>query len=164
MHRYLMLLLFAGLLSSCNHSGGEAEFAQSDKMMSMEMPRTAEAPLPPGEQDAAIEPKIILTASMRCRVKDLERSTQSVRQSVEGMKGSVTQMNWVHSQSSIENMLTIRIPSDKLDTLLERISRKPRMSITATCNPKMSRRNTWTSKPACAPKRGPRPLYRHPAQ
>ena len=46
MHRYLMLLLFAGLLSSCNHSGGEAEFAQSDKMMSMEMPRTAEAPLP----------------------------------------------------------------------------------------------------------------------
>lgn len=124
MHRYLMLLLFAGLLSSCNHSGGEAEFAQSDKMMSMEMPRTAEAPLPPGEQDAAPQPKIILTASMRCRVKDLERSTQSVRQSVEGMKGSVTQMNWVHSQSSIENMLTIRIPSDKLDTLLERISRE----------------------------------------
>jgi hypothetical protein len=124
MYRYLMLLLFAGFLSSCNHSGGEAEFAQSDKMMSMEMPRTAEAPLPPGEQDAAIEPKIILTASMRCRVKDLERSTQSVRQTVEGMKGSVTQMNWVHSQSSIENMLTIRIPSDKLDTLLERISRE----------------------------------------
>ncbi len=124
MSRYLIVLFFAAFLPACRNSGGEADYTQSDKMMSMEMPRTAEAPLPPGEPDAALEPKIILTASMRCRVKDLERSTQSVRQTVEAMKGSVTQMNWVHSQSSVENTMTIRIPSAKLDTLLERISRE----------------------------------------
>ncbi|MBK6950103.1 MAG: DUF4349 domain-containing protein [Haliscomenobacter sp.] len=124
MYRYPIFLLVAALFPACNHSGSQQDYAASEKTMTMEMPRTGEAPTPPGDQSAAPQPKIILTASMRCRVKDLERSTQSVRQAVEGMKGSITQMNWVHSQSSIENMLTIRIPSDKLDTLLERISRE----------------------------------------
>ncbi len=64
------------------------------------------------------ERKIIKTADIRFQVKDLKTSTQRIETLAKQYNGLVTNMNQTNSNYSINNYLSIRIPSEQLDVFI----------------------------------------------
>ena len=76
-----------------------------------------------GEQ-APIERKIIKTVNYRIQVEDVAASTAGVEQLVEQYGGYISAMNQTNSSYEIQNQITIRVPQDKLDDLLNEIGKE----------------------------------------
>lgn len=129
----LMLLLFASF--SCQ-SGSNGDAYISEPAMEMEQPssydyatRDAKSALMSekgGEgQDAsqAVQAvrKIIKTVNYRIQVKDVNTSTEKVKQLVETQGGYISGMSLNNSNYEISNEITIRVPQDNLETLLTAI-------------------------------------------
>lgn len=68
-----------------------------------------------------VKRKIIKTVNYRIQVKEVKSSTKKVEQLVETHGGYISGMNLNNSSYEISNDLTIRVPQDKLEVLLEAI-------------------------------------------
>lgn len=67
---------------------------------------------------APVERKIIKTVNYRIQVKDVNASTEKVKQLVAQYGGYISGMNLNNSSYELSNDITIRVPQDKLEVLL----------------------------------------------
>ncbi len=129
------------LLTACGGGEEEASFpaagkraAEMSEPMMMEAPpaargmvadeaRSMPAPDVRGGGDAAlVERKIAKTASLRVRVDDLDEFVPFVQQSARAAGGYVASLMEHAFESRRTADLTIRVPSEKLDTFLETLT------------------------------------------
>ena len=75
-------------------------------------------------QAQLIERKIIKTVNYRIQVKEVDASTKKVEQLVEEQGGYISGMNLNNSSYEISNEITIRVPQEKLETLLDAIGKE----------------------------------------
>ncbi len=68
------------------------------------------------------ERKVIRTATVRMQVENVEKSTSSIEQLIKQQGGFISTTNLSSRGSYINNSITIRIPNEQLDTLLESIT------------------------------------------
>jgi len=72
-------------------------------------------------EDESVERKIIKTVNYRIQVNDVNASSEKVEQLVETHGGYISGKNLNNSSYEISNEITIRVPQDKLETLLDAI-------------------------------------------
>ena len=70
------------------------------------------------------ERKIIKTANIRFQVRDLKASTNRIEVLTKRHDGLISNMNQTNSNYSIQNYLTIRVPSEQLDTFIASIAKE----------------------------------------
>ncbi|MEO0734667.1 MAG: DUF4349 domain-containing protein [Bacteroidota bacterium] len=127
MFRILALLVLLSLLCTCDRapeSSAEGDMIQGaiNKFESeMEVPRTAEPPLPPpppAPETQAPTKKIIYTASARARVENLDTALARVTQAVTRAGGYLSSQHRTNSTYRYNATLEIRLPSARLDATL----------------------------------------------
>ena len=72
----------------------------------------------------AAQRKIIRTANFRMQVDNVEKSTATIEVLIKQKGGFISSVNMSSSGSYINNNLSIRIPNEKLDSLLDLIAKE----------------------------------------
>ncbi|NRB53949.1 MAG: DUF4349 domain-containing protein [Saprospiraceae bacterium] len=72
-------------------------------------------------QAVAMERKIIKTADFRIKVKEVEESTKRIEEMVTAHEGFMSAVNLTNSTYRITNQLTIRVPANRFDELMNTI-------------------------------------------
>ena len=72
----------------------------------------------------SLDRKIIKTADIRFQVTDLEASTKKLEHITEKYSGFISSMNQTNSNYELNNYVTVRIPSEKLDTFISEIEKE----------------------------------------
>lgn len=106
---YLSLVIF---LTACHSDANSGSYHADHKEAAL----MAEEAMDQNSQ--TVERKIIKTADIRFQVKDLKASTQRIETLAKQYNGLITNMNQTNSNYSINNYLSIRIPSEQLDTFI----------------------------------------------
>jgi len=75
-------------------------------------------------EETNIERKIIRTANLRMEVNNVESTTATIEDLVKQKGGFVSSVNLNSRGNYINNSITIRIPNEKLDSLLDAICQK----------------------------------------
>jgi hypothetical protein len=133
---YCQILFFA---IACNHQGGDAGLStleapvEKEAMPSEEMPpgqpqdfdETPPPPAPPqqpqsqpAKPETPIPRQIIKTANYRIRVEDVNASSQRAGQLALKHGGYVSGTELTNSSYEITNAITIRVPANRFDSLL----------------------------------------------
>ncbi len=68
--------------------------------------------------------KVIKTAEIRFQVKDLNSTTNEIKRISENYSGSIANMSQVNNNYEISNHITVRIPSEKLDSFLAEVEKE----------------------------------------
>ena len=131
----LILFVLSLALFSCNN--GSMSEASADYSMDMKMaPEAYEGERngygsgsnnngyssQPGQANIPIERKIIRTANLRMQVDDVEKSSAKIEALIKQKGGFISDVNMSASGSYITNNITIRIPNERLDSLLDSFS------------------------------------------
>ena len=106
---------FLGLLSST-----EANDTYYEEIESLEKVVSLEAPSPSSSQTTS--QKIIKTGNLRFETQDLAKTYQKILDAVRNVKGYVQRDNTGKNYNSHYQNLTIRIPSESFDTVIQTIS------------------------------------------
>ena len=114
----LLLLIF--FLHACQAESSYNSFEASGESKQADYYEEQEEPSSDGDFNLK-ERKVIKTVDIRFQVDDLEESTNNIEQVTKEYNGLISNMNQTNSSRSINNYLSIRIPSDKLDEFLARI-------------------------------------------
>ena len=116
-------------------------------MAEMEPPRTAEPPPPPAfeeyetseEYDQSVSEKkaqdktqpqkkvtrkLIKTADYRIQVEDVNKSSQGIEATVSKFGGFISGTNLTNTLYSISNNITIRVPADQFEALLDAVGKE----------------------------------------
>ncbi len=135
MKKLILLVLTFSLFSCTNGSMGDS--ASADYSMNMKAsPEAYESEeagygdgssnngysSQPGQSTAPIERKIIRTANLRMQVDDVEKTSAKIEALIKQKGGFISDVNMSASGSYITNNITIRIPNEKLDSLLDSFS------------------------------------------
>lgn len=75
-------------------------------------------------RDLGTDKKVIKTAEIKFQVKDLNSSTNKIKQIVENYSGSISSMSQVNNNYEVSNNITARIPSKKLDSFITEIEKE----------------------------------------
>lgn len=130
MKKLSILLVVLAFISCSNSSMSSEDFGFAEKAMSAEASQmeydieeqassySNEASSGQRQKEANIERKIIRTANLSMQVKNVEKSTAVIEQLIKQKGGFISSVNLSSSGSYINNSITIRIPNEKLDTLL----------------------------------------------
>jgi hypothetical protein len=104
--------------------------------------KSMSSPSPSSPQNKLPERKFIRTADLKFKVKNVEKATNAIEKATSNVGGFVTQTNLQSTvleqiatkisqdsllettKYSVENNLTIRVPNDKLDTVISVISKQ----------------------------------------
>lgn len=71
--------------------------------------------------ETPIQPKLIKTADMRFRVKNVDRSTETIEEKAKRYGAFISNSSLHSSNSEMSNYITIRVPADDFDKLLKEI-------------------------------------------
>ena len=124
MRLLLLLLLSFFVLLSCesteydtiaSNSSSDTESFYDAGPESLEKIVSLEAPTPPSQ-------KIIKTGNLRFETQDLAKTHQKILDAVRNAKGYVQRDNTGKNYNSLYHNLTIRIPSENFDTVIQTIS------------------------------------------
>ncbi|NBC06846.1 MAG: DUF4349 domain-containing protein [Bacteroidetes bacterium] len=114
-------LLLLPLLLSCDGGG---DYAQSESMASE--PTTDAKMVSSRDEvsnDALPEKKLIRRAEMRMEVADYEKALEQVRAQVEAHEAEITKESEQQYGSRLENQLTLRMPPQQLEPLMESLAK-----------------------------------------
>jgi len=118
----LLFLAIILLAVACQSESKRADFAKTEQAASEE---AMVPPSPPQDERAPASPlparKIIKTARLRMEVKNLETSTAQIRRLVGQLNGFVSNLNLSNSNYELNSEITIKVPSDKFQELLDSI-------------------------------------------
>jgi hypothetical protein len=136
--RLLSVLIFCLVLSAC-HNRSKEESAYTNQMLSMEeggeseksfdvidgnvSPAPPPAPPNPEAKIGGFQPKLIKTGSLEFESDDLKKTYESIQQATKKYGGYLSNEysnNYEHRQ---EQGMSIRVPSQNFDALLEDISK-----------------------------------------
>lgn len=115
-NKFIFLLSIGLLLSNCQN----AQMASPDTLQAeIEAPQTAPPPSPQTPDPVETDRKIIRTADYRYQVKNVEKSTEFIRNTTQTFGGFITQMNQSNDSYAIRNEFTIKVPADQFEAMLE---------------------------------------------
>lgn len=118
----VFFLLSTLLLICCSHNSGETAYSD---IASAEAEISAPNQLPSDieTQDTAriSERKLTKTGIIRFRTSDMVKTKTAITQTVFELKGYISNENTSQYDRRIENTLTIRIPAESFDALLQKI-------------------------------------------
>lgn len=103
----------------------EKEYLEDEDDIQMESPQTAEAPMPPSNQNANTpdaktrQQRIIYTASARARVEKLDSALATITRVIAKSGGYLSSQHRSNSTYEHTAQITIRLPADKLNSTLE---------------------------------------------
>ncbi len=130
----LNILLLALLFFSCSsESMSGSDYAMTEKSMApeaseMDYRQEAEPTSYSNDQsqnespeESNIERKIIRTAKLRMQVENVEKSTAAIQKQIKQKGGFTSSVNLSSRGNYVNNSITIRIPNEKLDSLLDAI-------------------------------------------
>lgn len=119
---YFLLTSLAFILNFCsNQSGGgesrDAVLAKESAPMATEPANYNKTATP--EVDVAVyERKLMKNGSIRFETSNLNKTKQLITSAVASLNGYVSNDNISESNNRTENMLTVRVPADKTDSLI----------------------------------------------
>lgn len=116
MINWVLLLIFA--FYSCNTSGNKREFISTEVAMNNE---TFEQPKVE-KVEPLIERKIIKEGEISFETGDLNETESLITRTVNEMGGYVANDNVFTSEERITHRMTLRVPADKFDQLILKIS------------------------------------------
>lgn len=148
MNKFLTMTLFL-VLTACQsklkQDTPEAPGPQARSMKALSPDQ--EAPLPEeelapqtpqpsitGQPTVVVSRKIIRNAQVRIRVNDFAKSGQAIEQAVRQAGGQIASSNETKTDNSIENALTIRVPTARFDALLALLIKESTFQDTKTIN------------------------------
>jgi vacuolar-type H+-ATPase subunit D/Vma8 len=118
-----VMLIFSIL--SCNKQENAAGDAATVSEPSAEMQMAREDKLnqaPPIQSQPQFEQKIIKNASLRFQVADYPKSINAIQNLLKNYGAFLVSSNEVRVDNSLENNLTIRVPSQNLDALVNKLA------------------------------------------
>uniref|UniRef100_A0A7V2ZMH8 DUF4349 domain-containing protein n=1 Tax=Ignavibacterium album TaxID=591197 RepID=A0A7V2ZMH8_9BACT len=110
----LILLLLASCNSSENQSNTNTNMVSSDKRM--------ESLTPVEDQSVSVERKIIKEGSIRFETSSVIETQKEIRKIVAELDGYIGNENSNNYEGIIEYSLTARVPEDKFNTLIDKVS------------------------------------------
>lgn len=110
----MILLLFASCNSGENQSNTNTNLASSDKRV--------ESFAPVENQSVSVERKIIKEGSIRFETAGVVETQKEIRKIVSELGGYIGNENSYNYEGTIEYSLTARVPEDKFNTLIDRVS------------------------------------------
>jgi hypothetical protein len=115
---------FIMLGAACNGNRDKSEVATEMIAPSAgaDMSAKAEEAAPANDAAAAIERKIIKTATLRFRTGDIDKTRAAVDRAIKETNGYIVNENNNNSDFSREQYLEIKVPSNRLDTFITAIS------------------------------------------
>lgn len=113
---FFIIILF--ILASCN--SGENQPNTNTNMVSSE--KRMESLAPVGDQSVSVERKIIKEGSIRFETKSVVETQKEIRKIVAELGGYIGNENSYNYEGTIEYSLTARVPEDKFNTLIDRVS------------------------------------------
>ncbi|RZL49961.1 MAG: DUF4349 domain-containing protein [Pedobacter sp.] len=137
MKKYLVCIAAIILMFGCN-SNKEKDYASSESLNKAETTEAADAAV---AADSTASPKIIKTADMRFRVKDVQDTKENLSKTIKAQGGTVAEFSinsYIQESNKVrysvdslkeitsyrkEGMLVAKIPSEKLDDFINTIAR-----------------------------------------
>lgn len=114
MFSFIILLLFASCNSSDNKNNLSTDFTSSQK--SVESFSNQES------TDISVDRKIIKEGNIRFETDDVSKTQNEIRKIVSELGGYIGNENSFNYEGSIEYTLTARVPEDKFNLLIEKVS------------------------------------------
>ena len=121
-NRFFLLVLISIVIASCNggNSGSQPAYESNDMALKwtddLQSGSNGAAPLPD------IERKIIKTADISFKTDDLNNTRERINASVKKNEAWISSENETTSGRTTNRSISIRVPSEKLDILIEEIS------------------------------------------
>lgn len=115
--RFISIIILL-ILASCN--SGENQPNTNTNMVSSE--KRMESLAPVGDQSVSVERKIIKEGSIRFETKSVVETQKEIRKIVAELGGYIGNENSYNYEGTIEYSLTARVPEDKFNTLIDRVS------------------------------------------
>lgn len=113
-----LLFLFLLCLLSCQGNEYSKSFSEPTAAASLEYEESADSD-GASNPEMPTERKIIRNAEVRMQVENVKDFTTLTERIVKGLAGYISETNLQNNRYSIDNNLLIRVPADKLDTLLQ---------------------------------------------
>ncbi len=131
----LALFLFTVFFSGCNkHENADSTTESTDVAMMAEAPPIARSPeaeetrednkMQNGNSQIPSQIKIIRNASLRFQVNDYRKNIRNIETIIKRYQGFVVNSNETRIDNSLQNSLTIRVPSKNLDNLVEELAKQ----------------------------------------
>lgn len=115
--RFISIIIFL-MIASCN--SGENHPNTNTNMISSE--KRMESLAPVGDQSVSVERKIIKEGSIRFETKSVIETQKEIKKMVAELGGYIGNENSYNYEGTIEYSLTARVPEDKFNTLIDRVS------------------------------------------
>ena len=141
-----LIYLFLILITACSSSGNseqapvleelyekegtyseESEFADlsdEEEFNDTPLPQKADPASNASSIKTPVKRKRIYTADYRIQVEDVESSTEQIKSLVNEVGGFISNVNLTNSSYSISNSITIRVPNEQFDSLLNNIGQE----------------------------------------
>lgn len=110
----IILLILASCNSGENQPNTNTNMVSSDKRM--------ESLSPVGDQPFPVERKIIKEGNIRFETEDVSKTQNEIRKIVSEFGGYIGNENSFNYEGSIEYTLTVRVPEDKFNLLIDKVS------------------------------------------
>ncbi len=111
---FVILLLFASCNSADNQNNPAVDFTPSQK--------SVESFSNQQSSDITVDRKIIKEGNIRFETEDVSKTQNEIRKIVSELGGYIGNENSFNYESSIEYTLTARVPEDKFNLLVEKVS------------------------------------------
>ena len=120
MKRIMAILTVLSVLTICSCSGTKQEYSvmSADLMEESALQTNEQTP----NRVETIDRKIIKQGSIRFKTADINKTKSLILQTVKEFNGYISNDNAYDYSDRFEHRLTIRVPSDKFDLLLDNIS------------------------------------------
>lgn len=115
--RFISIVILL-IIASCN--SGENQPNTNTNMVSSE--KRMESLAPVGDQSVSVERKIIKEGSIRFETKSVIETQKEIKKMVAELGGYIGNENSYNYEGTIEYSLTARVPEDKFNTLIDRVS------------------------------------------
>lgn len=121
---YMMISLL-----SCEAKQKMATDSAETQAMLAEAPPIDKAAMPEKSESkqqtaSSLQSKIIRNASLRFQVNDYRKSIRNIENIIKRYQGFIVNSNETRVDNSLQNSLTIRVPSKNLDALIEELARQ----------------------------------------
>jgi len=117
----LFAMLIFGLVYSCRTGADRNELKMANRDVAHELVGKVAAQNN-DEIQTPVDRKIIRTGEIRFETRDVSKTEALITQSVKEIQGYISGDNVYNSEDRITHRMVIRVPADKFDELLEKIS------------------------------------------
>lgn len=121
-YKLFVLFFIATAFTFCNSRKSAEYTTDAMEMSEMRLDKNKSAPALKEDQTQEYDRKLTKTGTLRFETSDRKKTGALIAKSVEEMKGFISNDNTSQYDGRVENTLTIRVPAQNFDPLMEKIS------------------------------------------